>query len=123
MALNDSRDILAFAPQFLRQIIDPLNLANNGQIGLINISGAASAGPQVERDVIENVATYGRQLGRISDLLQVILVHLHAQNWEGDEAKAFRAFREMTAKIEAVKARHLAPTDNNVNDLIDGINS
>ena len=124
MPLNSSSGAFPFAPRNLMQMIDPLFWTNSGgQIGMINISGVASAQPALEKDIIENVATYGRQLGRISELLQVVLVHLHAHNWEGDEARALRSFNEMMAKIAAVKAGHLAPTESNVDDLIAGINS
>jgi len=69
--------------------------SGTGQIGFINISGAASSKPEVEADIIENVATYGRQLGRMSDVLDAILSHLNARSWLGDAKKAVDAFEEM----------------------------
>jgi hypothetical protein len=115
----------ALAPQRLAQVINPLNwlASGTGQIGLVNISGAASTKPEVEADIVENVATYGRQLGRISDVLDAVLAHMHADAWDGEDAQCLRAFREMNAKIAAVKAGYLAPTQQNVNQLIAGINS
>lgn len=120
MASVPSLNPFALAPQRLAQIINPLNwlASGTGQIGLVNISGAASAKPEVEADIVENVATYGRQLGRISDLLQVMLEKSHADTWTGGDAQALRAFKEMNAKIAAVKARLMAPTQENVDQLI-----
>lgn len=125
MANSSFLNPFALAPQRLAQVINPLNwlASGTGQIGLVNISGAASAKPEVEADIVENVATYGRQLGRISDVLQSMLARMHADAWDSDDAQAVRAFREMNAKIAAVKARYLAPTQENVDLLIAGINS
>lgn len=48
-----------------------------GQFGLINISMGQSAAPAVEQDVLSDVGSYGRQLGRIGDALVVLLAHFH----------------------------------------------
>jgi hypothetical protein len=113
----------AFAPNKLAQLINPLFWlpSGTGQIGFINISGNASSKPAVEADIIENVATYGRQLGRMSDLLEALLKHVDSARWTGEDAAALRAFQDMTAAIAAVKAGHLAPTQANVDDLIAGV--
>jgi len=125
MATRDLTGAFSLAPKYLSQMIDPLFWfpSGTGQIGFINISGAASSKPEVEADIIENVATYGRQLGRRSDVLDAILSHLNARSWRGDAKKAVDAFEEMNANITAVKARYLAPTQENVDKLIDGNNS
>jgi hypothetical protein len=125
MAARDLTGAFSLAPKYLSQMIDPLFWlpSGTGQIGFINISGAASSKPEVEADIIENVATYGRQLGRMSDVLDAILSDLNARTWRGDAKKAVDAFEEMNANIAAVKARYLAPTQDNVDKLIDGINS
>ncbi|HVN35423.1 MAG TPA: hypothetical protein VMU96_09230 [Casimicrobiaceae bacterium] len=106
-------------------MIDPLFWlpSGTGQIGFINISGAASSKPEVEADIIENVATYGHQLGRISAVLNAILTDLQARKRRGDAKKAVDAFEAMNANITAVKARYLAPTQGNVDRLIEGINA
>jgi hypothetical protein len=115
----------SLAPQKLAQVINPLYwlTSGSGQIGFVNISGQASAKPEVEADIIENVATYGRQLGRITDVLNAMLKDLRADTWTGDAAKAVEAFNQMNAQIAAVKAGHLAPTQENLDRLVDGIRS
>ncbi len=118
-------NLFSLAPKQLSQLINPLYWINSGtdQIGLINISGTASAKPELEADIIENVATYGRQLGRITDVLQAVLAEMHPDRWPVAEQEALRQFRDMTAKIAAVKAGYLAPTQKNIDQLIAGINS
>jgi hypothetical protein len=125
MATQPFGNLFSLAPKQLSQMINPLYWLNSGtdQIGFINISGAASAKPAVEADIIENVATYGRQLGRITDVLQAVLAHMHADKWPAAEREAVAAFQDMSAKIAAVKAGYLAPTQENVDQLIAGINS
>ena len=56
-------------------------------------------------------------------MLNAILIDLQAGKWQGDAKKAVDAFEAMNANIAAVKARYLAPTQENVDRLIDGINS
>ena len=125
MASQSFPTLFSLAPKQLSQLINPLYWLNSGtdQIGFINISGAASAKPEVEADIIANVATYGRQLGRITDVLQAVLGHMQTNRWPTAERDAVRQFRDMTAKIEAVKAGYLAPTQKNIDQLIAGINS
>lgn len=117
-------NLFSLAPRQLAQMINPLYWLNSGtgQIGFINISGTASAKPEVEANIIENVATYGRQLGRISDVLQAMLSQMHPDRWSADQKEALSQFQEMTAKIAVVKAGYLAPTRENVEELIAGIN-
>lgn len=98
-------------------------MKNSGQLGIINISGNASNDPDIEREVIENVATYGRQLGRISEVLEALLRRADTAQWTGDEAHALEDFTSMVRDIEAVKNGRLPATTENVNSLIDSINA
>lgn len=123
MASRPAPSLFSLAPKQLSQMINPFYwlTSGTGQIGLINISGAASAKPEVEADIIENVATYGRQLGRMTDVLQAVLAQMHPEQWSPGAQEAVRQFREMTAKIAVVKAGYLAPTRENVDQLVAGI--
>jgi DNA anti-recombination protein RmuC len=125
MPTNPFQNAFSLAPQKLAQVINPLYwlTSGTGQIGFVNISGTASAKPEVEAEIIENVATYGRQLGRISDVLEIMLRELRANEWRGADKQALEQFEEMNAQIAAVKAEHLAPTKENVDMLIEGIQS
>ncbi|MGC2221702.1 MAG: hypothetical protein WA624_04695 [Methylocella sp.] len=44
-----------------------------GQYGLINITLGQSSAPEVEADVLSDVAGYGKQLGRIGDAVLVLI--------------------------------------------------
>ncbi len=96
------------------QTINPWNWVFNptgGQYGLVNISLGQSSNPAVEEEVLSDVASYGKQLGRIEDALAVLLAHFKPERaLTGDEEKAVSALKEMTEQIAAVKAKHGAAT-------------
>lgn len=80
---------------------------SGGQFGLVNISLGQSSNPAVEEEVLTDVASYGKQLGRIEDALLVLLAHFRPERaLTGDEEKALAALKEMTDQIAAVKAKH-----------------
>ena len=60
------------------QSINPFTaFMTGGQFGLININLGQSSEPKVEEEVLSDVATYGKQLGRIGDAMIVLLAHFH----------------------------------------------
>ncbi|GJE18517.1 hypothetical protein [Methylobacterium marchantiae] len=79
----------------------------NNQVGLINISVGRSSAPEVEEQVLTEVASYGRQLGRIGDALTVLVRHFHpTEPLTKDEEKALTALRAMLDEIADVKEQH-----------------
>jgi hypothetical protein len=78
-----------------------------GQWGLININLGQSSAPEVESDVLSDVGTYGKQLGKIGDALLVLMDHFKpAKPLSGKETEALKELREMLAGIERIKHRH-----------------
>ena len=60
------------------QLISPWTAwfsALGSQIGLVNIHLGQSSAPEVERDILNEVGSYGKQLGRVGDVLIVLLNH------------------------------------------------
>jgi hypothetical protein len=105
------------------QAINPWSWWTNamGQFGLVNITTTASANPRLEREIVNEVASYGRQLGRISEALYALLEHTSQESWSPAERREVADFRRMADAIAAVKAKHAAPTDAALDDLIAGI--
>jgi len=93
------------------QSINPFTaFMTGGQFGLVNINLGQSSEPDVEADVLSDVATYGKQLGRIGDALIVLLKHFHPETpLSADEEKAIAALNDMLGKIAAVKEKHRRP--------------
>lgn len=96
------------------QTINPWNWffsSTGGQFGLVNIELGQSSNPPVEEEVLSDVASYGKQLGRIEDALLVLVVHFHPERpLTSAETDAFAALKSMTDQIAAVKAKHAGTT-------------
>ncbi|GLK67885.1 hypothetical protein [Hansschlegelia plantiphila] len=76
------------------------------QFGLINIDLGRSSDPDTEREVLDDVASYGRQLGRMGDALAVLLDHFHPERpLTETERDAVDDLRSMLAEIARVKRR------------------
>ena len=93
------------------QSINPFTaFMTGGQFGLININLGQSSEPKVEAEVLSDVATYGKQLGRIGDVLIVLLAHFHPRKpLTADESNAIDALKEMLDAIAKVKIKHNRP--------------
>ena len=92
------------------QSILPWNWVFNptgGQFGLVNIALGQSTNPAVEEEVLSDVASYGKQLGRIEDALLVLLAHFHPERaLTAEEENAITALTDLTNQIAAVKAKY-----------------
>jgi len=77
------------------------------QLGLVNITVGQSSAPEVERDVLSDVASYGTQIGQIADAVLAVIEHLeaHPDNVIGDD-KAIAAYKDMMHAVATVKERH-----------------
>ncbi len=65
---------ISLAPDQLWQAINPWTFNQQGaQFGFINIDLGDTAESDLERKLLDRVGSYGRQLGRIGDALEVIL--------------------------------------------------
>ena len=77
------------------------------QVGLVNIELGQSSNPAIEEEVLSDVASYGKQLGRIEDALIVLLAHFRPERpLTANEDAAIAALKAMAEQIAAVKAKH-----------------
>jgi hypothetical protein len=91
------------------------------QIGFININMTESSDPAMERQIVENVAGYGKQLGRIVEVLNALFAHTVTAEWSDVQKKALDDFLDLAKDIAAVKGDYIAPTKANVDRFLDGI--
>ena len=93
------------------QSINPFtSFMTGGQFGLININLGQSSEPKVEEEALSDVASYGKQLGRIGDALIVLLAHFHpSRPLTAEEDAAIDALKEMLEKIADVKDKYKRP--------------
>jgi len=91
------------------QTINPWNWFFNpvgSQVGLVNIELGQSSNPAVEEEVLSDVASYGKQLGRIEDALLVLLAHFRPERpLTNEEETAISELKALVAEIAAVKVR------------------
>jgi ABC-type transporter Mla subunit MlaD len=80
-----------------------------------------SSDPEMERRITENVAGYGKQLGRVIEALDALLVNTATAGWSAEQKKALGDFLELAEEIAAVKGDYIAPTTANVDRFLDGI--
>jgi hypothetical protein len=92
------------APDKLWQAINPWTFYNQGaQYGLINIELGQTPRPDIEQKILEQVGSYGRQLGRIGDALEVLLDHVKLKDLDDHEQDALAVLRGQLAAIRQVK--------------------
>lgn len=97
---------VALAPERLWQAINPLSWTQNGgQIGLVNITLGQTARPDIERTVLSEVGSYGRQIGRIGDALEVLIRHFDTKDLDVAERDALTILMGQLAEIRKVKTR------------------
>ncbi|WP_374573384.1 hypothetical protein [Phenylobacterium sp.] len=94
------------APQKLWQAINPWTFYQQGaQFGLINIDLGQTPHPEIEQAVLDEVGSYGRQLGRIGDALEVLIDHLKLDGLSEAEADALEILKGQLAEVRQVKRR------------------
>ena len=97
---------LSLAPEKLWQAINPWTFYQQGaQFGLINIDLGQTSHPEVERAILDDVGSYGRQLGRIGDALEVLLNHVKLDRLSQAEKDALSVLRGQLAAVRQVKER------------------
>ena len=97
---------LSLAPEKLWQAINPWTFYQQGaQFGFINIDLGQTPYPEVERAVLDDVGSYGRQLGRIGDALEVLLNHVKLDDLGQTEKDALAVLRGQLAAVRQVKQR------------------
>ena len=137
MADNTSPDrtgnVLPFGgdvSQLIRTLWFPWTLtAKMGQVGLFNtvINEQRTGDAEREREIVTSVASYGKQLGRINDALNVLMSLVVSQRdpskLQPDERQALQNFSTLFREIAEKKGEHVAPTEAGLDLFLDEIQS
>lgn len=73
------------------------------EVGQLNVYLGDTSKPELERQILETVGTYGRQIGQIGDALAVLLKHVKLDDLQPDERDAIAALTEQLAQIDRLK--------------------
>ena len=90
------------------QSINPWNWfwrSVGGQFGFININLGKSADPDLESQILEDVGSYGRQLGQIGDALDVLIRYVQPKDLSAKDAQALKALTYHLDEIKRLKLR------------------
>jgi hypothetical protein len=74
-----------------------------GQLGIINVNIGSTPAPEVETRVLEDVGSYGRQIGRLADALEVLIATLDRNSLSPDQQAAISAFEGQLKDVRSVK--------------------
>ena len=76
-----------------------------GQIGLVNIDLGNAGDEDLEREILTEVGSYGRQIGQIADAVAVLIeqADLDRTKLSDENIVALHKFKDMLDKIDACK--------------------
>jgi len=75
-----------------------------GQFGIVNINLGRSSDPTLEAQILDEVGSYGKQLGRIGDVLAILLDKIDETGLDAGQRQAIVDFRQQLGEIEKLKA-------------------
>lgn len=95
----------SIAPDQLWQAINPWTFYNQGaRFGLINIDLGSTAHPETEKRILDEVGSYGKQIGRIGDALEVLIDHVKLEGLSKAETDALDILKGQLAEVRKSKA-------------------
>lgn len=74
-----------------------------GQLGLLNINPTRSGDPRLEQRIITQVASYGRQLGRLVDAVDVLAQRQPRHGLSEADIRALDQLQELAERIAGIK--------------------
>ena len=87
------------------QWINPITSWWSGNQVSVNLGESGST--ETEAEILRRVGSYGRQLGKITDALVVLLRHLpDRKNLPPEERKVIDAFEKVANDIADIKEKH-----------------
>ncbi|MDN3637771.1 hypothetical protein QWY82_03015 [Simiduia curdlanivorans] len=93
---------IPLAPNSLSQSILP-----NWGFSFFTVNLGSSSRPEVEHDVLQNVGSYGKQIGHLAEALEVVIRQLDLldKDLPQKELDALQIFLGDIAKVRAIKNR------------------
>jgi hypothetical protein len=86
----------------------PVNFAfdwSHNPFSMFTINLGRSSAPEVESEILDEVGSYGRQLGRIGEALEVLVKRLPRAELSPKETEAIEAFSVQMREIAKIKSR------------------
>lgn len=101
--MTDKKVSYSSSPDFLNPIFKYWT-TSSGQYGLVNIRFGASSDAKTEQDIVENVAGYGKQIGRVLDAVVFLTKHLGEKDTSLLSDKTIKDLMDLNTDIQARKS-------------------
>jgi hypothetical protein len=104
----------SFAPYeyWLKQVINPWQFQPQVFYGPVTYQDMQSADIGLEKEIVERVASYGRQLGRIGDVLQVLIdSSLRDARLNPSQRRALDDFAQLRRDIDTLRRKRAGVDD------------
>ena len=88
------------------------------QLGLININEMQTDDPDMEKQVVTQVASYGEQLNRVVAALEAVCKRLDTGAWTADERDAVDRFLRLARDLDEFKNAHTPVTEDTIQQLV-----
>jgi hypothetical protein len=66
-----------------------------------------SSDPALEEQILNDVGSYGRQIGQIGDALRVLIAHVRLDDLKPEEERAVKALQYQLDEVDRLKAKRL----------------
>lgn len=97
---------ISLAPDRLWQAINPWTFNQQGaNFGVFNINIGLTPEPELEQEILNDAGSYGRQIGRIGDALEVLLKRIDRQTLSEEDRDAIDALQGQLAAVRQIKRR------------------
>lgn len=97
---------MSLAPEYLFQPIDFLNGFQAGsQYNFIGINMGSTSNPDVEREVLKVVGSYGRQIGHIQEALDILLKHVPMSKLSPAEKETLKVLKRDISSVRQIKQK------------------
>jgi hypothetical protein len=89
----------------VNQAIQASLLGHLGQLGLINVSTTRAGDPDLERRIVEEIASYGRQLGWVIEGVDALIRAERREPPREDDPRALEQVQKLRRDVDELKAR------------------
>ena len=109
----------SLAPYWLNQRILS-SLISGGQFSLLSttVNQQATGEPELEERIVTRVASYGKQLGRLVEAVDVLARHVDDTTFSEDDRQALAEFKKLADEISAARGRF---TDDRLDSVLRSI--
>jgi len=88
------------------------------QFAPITINQMKTENPTLEKKIVNETASYGKQLGKLMEAVQILVRHLDSDQLAGDERELLNSFSRMANEISAIKGGYQMPNPDNLETMI-----